>query len=163
MTGRVTTKVDVYSFGVILMELLTGRKALDVKRSEEDVHLVTWFRRMFINKDSFPKAIDASIDINEETLPSINKVAELACHCSAREPHQRPDMSHVVRVLASLLDQWKPDEDISGNDYDAPPPPLLEMIQGTGNDSSFFGDNSLTSIPSRPRQIDNTFNTGQGR
>ncbi|CAG7901783.1 unnamed protein product [Brassica rapa] len=163
VTGRVTTKVDVYSFGVILMELLTGRKALDVKRSEEDVHLVTWFRRMFINKDSFPKAIDASIDINEETLPSINKVAELACHCSAREPHQRPDMSHVVRVLASLLDQWKPDEDISGNDYDAPPPPLLEMIQGTGNDSSFFGDNSLTSIPSRPRQIDNTFNTGQGR
>ncbi|KAL0700030.1 hypothetical protein Bca4012_056152 [Brassica carinata] len=98
------------------------------RRSEEDVHLATWFRRMFINRDSFPKAIDETIETNEETLRSINKVAELASHCSAREPQQRPDMSHVVNVLASLLDQWKPDEDISGNDYDTPHP-LLEMIQ----------------------------------
>ncbi|ESQ34179.1 hypothetical protein EUTSA_v10009860mg [Eutrema salsugineum] len=167
----VTTKVDVYSFGIILMELITGRKALDAKRSEEDVHLATWFRRMFINKDSFPKAIDETIEINEETLRSINKVAQLACHCSAREPQQRPDMSHVVNVLVSLLDQWKPEErsrdseDIFGIDYDTPPVPL-EIIEGLGNvslASTFHGDNTLTSIPSRPPELDNTFKSGQGR
>ncbi|XP_010462912.1 PREDICTED: receptor-like kinase TMK2 [Camelina sativa] len=162
VTGRVTTKVDVYSFGVILMELLTGRKALDDKRSEEEVHLATWFRRMYINKDSFPKAIDETIEFNEETLRSINTVAELANQCSAREPQQRPDMSHVVNVLVSLVLQWKPaeqsgdSEDIYGIDYDTPLP--LHSF-----DSTFFGVNTLTSIPSRPSELDNTFKSGQGR
>ncbi|EOA36631.1 hypothetical protein CARUB_v10011871mg [Capsella rubella] len=162
VTGRVTTKVDVYSFGVILMELLTGRKALDDKRSEEEVHLATWFRRMLINKDSFSKAIDETIEVNEETLGSINKVAELANQCSAREPQQRPDMSHVVNVLVSLVLQWKPaersrdSEDVYGIDYDTPFPQI-------SLDSSFFGVNTLTSIPSRPSELDCTFRSGQGR
>lgn len=105
------------------MELLTGRKALDGMKSEEDVHLATWFRRMFIDKDSFSKAIDKTITITEETLDSINTVAELASHCCAMEPQQRPDMSHVVNVLVSLVEQWKPaersrdSEDINGFDY----------------------------------------------
>ncbi|KAG7593020.1 Protein kinase domain [Arabidopsis thaliana x Arabidopsis arenosa] len=162
VTGRVTTKVDVYSFGVILMELLTGRKALDATRSEEEVHLATWFRRMFINKDSFPKAIDHTIEVNEETLGSINIVAELANQCSSREPRDRPDMNHVVNVLVSLVVQWKPterssdSEDIYGIDYDTPLPQLIL-------DSSYFGDNTLTSIPSRPSELESTFKSGQGR
>ncbi|KAK4490425.1 hypothetical protein RD792_001102 [Penstemon davidsonii] len=104
VTGRVTTKVDVFSFGVILMELITGRKALDESQPEESMHLVTWFRRMHLNKDTtFPKAIDPTIDLNEETLASISTVAELAGHCTAREPYQRPDMGHAVNILSSLL------------------------------------------------------------
>ncbi|CAE5958590.1 unnamed protein product [Arabidopsis arenosa] len=162
VTGRVTTKVDVYSFGVILMELLTGRKALDATRSEEEVHLATWFRRMFINKDSFPKAVDQTIEVNEETLGSINIVAELANQCSSREPRDRPDMNHVVNVLVSLVVQWKPterssdSEDIYGIDYDTPLPQLIL-------DSSYFGDNTLMSIPSRPSELESTFKSGQGR
>ncbi|CAH2033972.1 unnamed protein product, partial [Thlaspi arvense] len=131
-----------------------------------DVHLATWFRRMFINRDTFPKAIDKTIEVNEEILGSINKVAALASQCCAREPQQRPNMTHVVSVLVSLVDQWKPEErsrdsvDAYGIDYDAPLSPL-EIIEGIN--SSFRGDNTLTSIPSRPPELDNTFNAGQGR
>ncbi|KAL2463386.1 Leucine-rich repeat protein kinase family protein [Forsythia ovata] len=56
-TGRVTTKVDVYAFGVVLMEIITGRKALDETMPDERSHLVTWFRRVLINKDNLRKAI----------------------------------------------------------------------------------------------------------
>ncbi|PIN25436.1 Serine/threonine protein kinase [Handroanthus impetiginosus] len=71
VTGRVTAKVDVFSFGVILMELITGRKPVDESQSEESMHLVTWFRRIHLNKETFRKAIDPTIDLNEETLANI--------------------------------------------------------------------------------------------
>ncbi|KAG2322071.1 hypothetical protein Bca52824_015284 [Brassica carinata] len=64
---------------------------------------------MFINKESsFKKAIDPTIDLDEETLASVHTVAELAGHCCAREPYQRPDMGHPVNILSSLVELWKP-------------------------------------------------------
>ncbi|KAE8710125.1 putative receptor protein kinase TMK1 [Hibiscus syriacus] len=130
VTGRVTTKVDVFSFGVILMELISGRKALDETQPEESMHLVTWFRRMYTNKDTFRKAIDETIELCEETLASVSTVSELAGHCCAREPQQRPDMSHVVNVLSSLAELWKPSEpdsdDIYGIDLDLTLPQALK-------------------------------------
>ncbi|XP_010556225.1 PREDICTED: receptor-like kinase TMK2 [Tarenaya hassleriana] len=176
VTGRVTTKVDVFSFGIILMELITGRKALDETQPEDSVHLVGWFRRMYINRNLFRKAIDGTIELDEETLASIDKVAELANHCTGREPHQRPEMGHVVNVLSSLAEQWKPAEnddsdDVYGIDFDTPLPQVVRKWQeseGTSNitnslSSSFFGDNTEMSIPSRPLDFTSTFKSGQGR
>ncbi|KAJ6370838.1 hypothetical protein OIU77_001360 [Salix suchowensis] len=165
VTGRVTTKVDVFSFGVILMELITGRKALDERQPEESLHLVTWFRRMYLNKDTFQKAIDPSIDLNEETLASISTVAELAGHCCAREPYQRPDMGHTVNVLSSLVELWKPtdqsSEDTYGIDLEMSLPQALKKWQayeGRSNMDSSSSllpslDNTQTSIPARPIRV----------
>ncbi|CAN6968123.1 unnamed protein product [Brassica oleracea var. botrytis] len=44
LDGRVTRKIDVYSFRVILMELITGKKATDHSRAEDDIHITTWLR-----------------------------------------------------------------------------------------------------------------------
>ncbi|TKY56674.1 Receptor protein kinase TMK1 [Spatholobus suberectus] len=177
VTGRVTTKVDVFSFGVILMELITGRKALDETQPEDSMHLVTWFRRMSINKDSFRKAIDPAIELNEETLASIHTVAELAGHCSAREPYQRPDMGHAVNVLSSLVELWKPSdqnsEDIYGIDLDMSLPQALEKWQAyegrsqmdSSSSSSLLPslDNTQTSIPTRPYGFADSFTSADGR
>ncbi|KAK4264047.1 hypothetical protein QN277_029388 [Acacia crassicarpa] len=141
-TGRVTTKVDVYSFGVILMELITGRRVLDDSLPEEDFHLVTWFRRRMQNNDeSLRKVIDASIDADdEETMSSIWTVSALAGHCCANEPHQRPDMGHVVNVLSPLVQAWKPQErgeDVKyGIDLDMSLPQALRKWQSLEGKSS---------------------------
>ncbi|XP_057781002.1 receptor-like kinase TMK4 [Salvia miltiorrhiza] len=113
-TGKVTVKVDVYAFGVVLMEIITGRKSLDSSLPDDSSHLVTWFRPFLQDKDQIKEAVDPVLrsDLNEETFESMWKAAQLAGHCT-REANQRPDMSHVVTVLSSLVEQWKPaaDED----------------------------------------------------
>ena len=183
VTGRVTTKVDIFSLGVILMELITGRKALDVTQPEDSVHLVTWFRRVAASKDkdkdAFKNAIDPNIELEEETLVSVQKVWDLAGHCCAREPYQRPDMGHIVNVLSSLTVQWTPSEadpdDLYGIDYDMPLPQavkkwqanegLSQTMDDSGSSSSAYGsrDNTQTSIPIRPSGFAASFTSVDGR
>lgn len=175
MTGRVTTKADVFSFGVILMELISGRKALDERQPEESVHLVAWFRRMQLNKDTFREAIDPAIDLDED-FGSISTVAELAGHCCAREPHQRPEMGHAVNVLSSLAELWKPSdpdsEDSYGIDLDMTLPQALKKWQAFEDSGRFNGatssyiaslDNTQTSIATRPPGFADSFTSADGR
>ncbi|KAL8211278.1 hypothetical protein R6Q57_005715 [Mikania cordata] len=177
VTGRVTTKVDVFSFGVILMELITGRKALDESQPEESMHLVTWFRRIHLNKDTFRKSIDQTLDLTDENIASISKAAELAGHCCAREPYQRPDMSHAVNVLSSLVEMWRPSDqssdDMYGIDLDLSLPQALKKWQAfegrshtmDASSSSFVPslDNTQTSIPTRPYGFAESFTSMDGR
>lgn len=150
-TGRVTTKVDVYAFGVVLMELITGKKALDDSVPDERSHLVTWFRRVLINKENVPKTIDQTLNPDEETMLSIYKVAELAGHCTAREPYQRPDMGHAVNVLVPLVEQWKPsiDTDESGYGVELNLPRALQRWQNNeGTSTTMFNDMSISQTQS---------------
>ncbi|KAI6694760.1 hypothetical protein NL676_022470 [Syzygium grande] len=166
-TGRVTTKVDVYAFGVVLMEIITGRKALDDTMPDERAHLVTWFRRVLINKENIPKAIDQTLNPNEETLESIIKVAELAGHCTAREPFQRPDMGHAVNILGPLVEQWKPtnheEEESSGINLHMSLPQALQRWQADEGTSSMFNtmsfSNTQSSIPPKPLTFPDSFSS----
>ncbi|KAF8083036.1 hypothetical protein N665_0795s0032 [Sinapis alba] len=108
MAGRISRKLDVYSFGVILMELITGLKAIDKKRCETGPQISIWFKRL--DEASLAKVIDETIELTEETRGSISEVAKLASYCCANTPKERPEMSYAVAVLASLTEQWKPSE-----------------------------------------------------
>ncbi|KAJ6689511.1 hypothetical protein OIU85_005877 [Salix viminalis] len=111
-----------------------------------------------------------TINLDEETLGSISTVAELAGHCTAREPYQRPDMGHVVNVLSSLIEIWKPAEpdsdDMYGIDFETPLPEVLLKWQAFDGSSSSFppsGDNTQTSIPTRPSGFAESFTSADGR
>lgn len=161
-----TTKVDVYAFGVALMELMSGRKALDETMPDERSHLVSWFRRVLVNKENIPKSIDQTLDPDEETMESIYKVAELAGHCTAREPYQRPDMGHAVNILGPLVEQWKPttheeEEENSGINLHMNLSQAVERWQADEGTSRMFDDLSYTqsSIPSKPSGFADSFDS----
>ncbi|KAK3205609.1 hypothetical protein Dsin_019655 [Dipteronia sinensis] len=171
--GKITTKVDVFSYGVVLMELLTGMTALAEERPEESRYLADWFCRIKSSKERLKDGLDPTLEANEETFKTISVVAELAGHCSSREPLHRPDMCHVVNVLAPLVEKWIPIDDetktFSGIDYNVP---LAEMLRDwqkaeNGNmSSSGSGPNledSKGSIPARPPGFAESFTSADGR
>jgi serine/threonine protein kinase len=169
VTGKITTKVDVFSFGVVLMELLSGLMALDESRPEESQYLAAWFWNIKSDKKKLMAAIDPTLDINEETFESVSIIAELAGHCTAREPNQRPEMGHAVNVLAPLVEKWKPFDDdpdeYSGIDYSLP---LTQMVKGwqeaEGKDTSYMDlEDSKSSIPARPTGFADSFTSADGR
>jgi len=46
MSGKLTVKSDIYCFGVVLLELITGRKAIDLGQKQGEQNLVTWVRNL---------------------------------------------------------------------------------------------------------------------
>ncbi|CAN4099023.1 unnamed protein product [Withania somnifera] len=167
VTGKVTTKIDVFSFGVVLMELVTGLTALDEHRSEETRYLVEWFWHIKSNKENLLASVDPALDVMEDIHKSICTMAELAGHCTARDPNHRPDMSHVVNVLGQLVESWKPvveSDEYSGIDYSLPLPEMLKDWQeeDTG-DFARTSQDSRGSIPAKPTGFADSFTSNDGR
>ncbi|KAG6488833.1 hypothetical protein ZIOFF_050084 [Zingiber officinale] len=51
---------------------------------------------------------DRVLELDDETQKGLMEVADLAWHCTCREPYQRPDMSHIVNTLSPLIEPWQP-------------------------------------------------------
>ncbi|XP_058729673.1 receptor protein kinase TMK1-like [Vicia villosa] len=168
--GKITTKVDVFSYGVVLMELLTGLIALDESRPEENRYLAEWFWQIKSNEETLKAAIDPSLEVNEETFESISIVAELAGHCTAREANHRPDMGHAVKVLSELVEKWRPvDEEFDytgGIDFCQPLPQMLKIWkEAEGKDISYASstNDSKGSIPAKPSGFADSFTSSDAR
>ncbi|KAJ4751109.1 Kinase superfamily protein [Rhynchospora pubera] len=109
-TGRLKVKSDVYTFGVVLLELISGKRATDLLRLANDTNLVTWGRQIFRDKSRHPPLLDALIkdNISPECFSRAFVVAQV---CLSEDVSARPRMADVVAALEPLA--VRPNENLS--------------------------------------------------
>ncbi|XP_062008357.1 proline-rich receptor-like protein kinase PERK1 isoform X1 [Rosa rugosa] len=108
-SGKLSDKSDVFSFGVVLLELITGRQPIDKTHSFTDDSMVEWARPLLaraLEKGNFDGLVDERLqnDYNSSEMACMIACAAASVRHSAR---RRPKMSQVVRALEGNL---SPDE-----------------------------------------------------
>ncbi|XP_074563005.1 protein STRUBBELIG-RECEPTOR FAMILY 6-like [Curcuma longa] len=102
MSGQYTLKSDVYNFGVVMLELLTGRKPFDSSRTRSEQSLVRWATPQLHDIDALDRMVDPGLK-GLYPAKSLSRFADVIALCVQPEPEFRPPMSEVVQALVRLV------------------------------------------------------------
>ncbi|XP_071741210.1 probable serine/threonine-protein kinase PBL26 [Rutidosis leptorrhynchoides] len=100
--GKLSVKTDIYSYGVVLLELITGRRAVDLTRKSEELHLVRWAETRINNPQKYSELVDPLLEGNYPKA-DLSHVLAIATMCINNNASLRPFISDVVTSLASLV------------------------------------------------------------
>ncbi|KAA8525952.1 hypothetical protein F0562_007948 [Nyssa sinensis] len=102
-TGHLTIKSDIWSFGVVLYELLTGRRTVERNRPAMEQKLLEWVKQYPADSKRFRMIIDPQLR-KQYSLSAARKIAKLADGCLNKNAKDRPTMSQVVESLKQAIE-----------------------------------------------------------
>lgn len=101
--AKISEKVDIYSFGVVILEIVCGRKVIENSLDEEDIYLLNLFKRK-VEEDKLVDMVDKhseDMQLHEQEAVSIMRIA---AWCLQGDLSKRPSMSMVIKVFDRAMD-----------------------------------------------------------
>eukprot|EP00250_Pteridium_aquilinum_P017029 c23418_g2_i1 orf=230-1459(+) len=105
-TYKLTLKSDVYAFGILLVELLTGRRPIEQTRGIDERITVRWAYKKFLN-GNVTDILDPRLEKTNATCRVMEKIFELAFQCSAPTKQDRPSMKQAAEYLWSIRKDYQ--------------------------------------------------------
>ncbi|KAK9112718.1 hypothetical protein Scep_020237 [Stephania cephalantha] len=96
-TGMLNERSDVYSFGILIMEIMTGRNPVDYSRPPGEANLIDWLKTMVSNRNA-----EGVLDPKMAVKPSsraLKRALLVALKCVDPDSQKRPKMGHVIHML----------------------------------------------------------------
>ncbi|CAL5338305.1 hypothetical protein CsSME_00021809 [Camellia sinensis var. sinensis] len=117
-TGQSSEKTDVFGFGILLLELITGQKALDFGRvANQKGVMLDWVRKLH-QEGKLNLLVDKDLKGNFDRV-ELEEMVQVALICTQFNPSHRPKMSEVLRMLEGdgLAEKWEASQNVETPRY----------------------------------------------
>lgn len=153
---KITEKSDVYSYGVVLLEIITGKKPVDPSFPDEQ-HVIQWVRDHLKSRKNPVDIIDQKLQGNPDTqIQEMLQSLGIALLCTSNRAEDRPTMKDVVALLKEIQHESTTGSEthktasksskiseVSSNSYTSVTPAQL-LIQGSSNCSLAYSSSSAS-------------------
>ncbi|KAL9664529.1 hypothetical protein QQ045_019933 [Rhodiola kirilowii] len=115
-TGQSSDKTDVFGFGILLLELITGQRALEFgKAANQKGAMLDWVKKIHLEK-KLDMLVDKDLKNNYDRI-ELEEMVQVALLCTQYLPSHRPKMSEVVRMLEGdgLAEKWEASQRAESN------------------------------------------------
>lgn len=102
-TMNITEKSDVYSYGVVLLEILSGRSAIENQVMGDGQHIVEWVKKKMGSFEPAVSVLDAKLQgLPDQLVQEMLQTLGIAMFCVNSAPSERPTMKELVALLMEV-------------------------------------------------------------
>ncbi|KAK8972849.1 hypothetical protein V6N11_057358 [Hibiscus sabdariffa] len=142
-TGQSSEKTDVFGFGILLIELITGMRALEFgKTVSQKGAMLEWVKKIQQEK-KVEVLVDRELGSNYDRI-EVGEMLQVALLCTQYLPAHRPKMSEVVRMLEGdgLAEKWAASHNHSNPTMDISSKSMSQHTMGAKHDGKSYDQSS---------------------